>query len=152
MFGASHIICTSIFYHLEQVPGSLIPKLPDNTLPLYLMKFVDLVIMECPGWDMGLVTMCEYIMKIQDKNVSYTTNQYAQEFFRCVCPLSRRMEFWHHDSGLQGLFSHCGIPHCEVDIFKNPRALIDYVLDASKQCISHFIIGQIIKRLYQDIN
>ena len=63
------------FSHLEQVPGSLIPKLPDNTLPLYLMKFVDLVIMEFPVWDMGLVVMCESIVKIQDKKVSYTANQ-----------------------------------------------------------------------------
>ena len=46
MWNASQVIYTSICYHLEQVPGPLIPKLPDNTLPLYLMKFVDLVILE----------------------------------------------------------------------------------------------------------
>ena len=139
-------------YHLEKEPDSLIHKIPDNTLPLYVMKIVDLVIMEYPVWDMGLVVICESIMNIQYKKVLYTTNQYAQKYFRCVYPLSRKMKFWHHDSGFQWLFSHFGIPHCQVDVFKNPKALIDHVLDASKQCIFHFIIGQIIKRLYQNTN
>ena len=154
MNGASQQVCFNIFYEMCNNPHSTIPRLPEFTIPLYLVKWVDLLINECPVWDLGLVAISHTLTKYNNrKNSSSEFNiGFPQSAFRCLCPLSRKFKNHHEDNGLNGFFSHCGKPHCNETIFHNPTELIDHVLDKSQHCIFYFIIDRLIKHLYQDIS
>jgi len=64
MSGASQQVYFNIFYEMSHNPHSTIPRLPDYTLPIYVVKWVDLLIMECPVWDLRLVAISHTLNKI----------------------------------------------------------------------------------------
>ena len=112
-------------------------------------NFIILVYQENFCWNIGLVT--NLIAKSKLKSNSYPSTQICpvpQEYFRCVCPNSVIFKQYHHNTGIGGFLSHCGIPQCKCGILDSPKDLIDQVYLKSKTCIFHFILLYSVKKVY----
>ena len=144
----SQQISMSICVELRENKHSLIPKFPDYVFQPYVMKWIELFTMECPLWDMGFVTMCKSVEEIHDGQPP----SYPGQCYRCICPMSKKLKPWLDKSGLTNFFEHCGVPPCRHGIFANPNTFIDHIVMKSKSCIFHFIIGRVIKGLYESVN
>ena len=137
-----------LYDQLRENAHSLIPQFPDFVFPPHAMKWVEVFMMECPLWDIGLVTMRKSIEEIQN-NDSPTS---PVQCYRCICPLSYKLKPWMDEKGLTPFFDHGAVQPCRHKVFQNPMALIDHVFETSKTCTFHFLIGQVIRELYQDAN
>ena len=146
--GVSQQVHRTIQIELQNNEHSLIPQFPDFTYPLYVMKWIELFTMECPVWDIGLVTMCKSIKEIHNE----MTPSSPPECYRCMCPLSSKLKIWSDKKGLSNFFKHCGVPPCRHQVFLDPKTLIDHVHVKSKTCVFHFEIGRVIKVMYENVN
>ena len=111
-------VINQIREELRKNKKSTIPLLPDYCYWGYLSQYIDLVYQEHFCWNIGLVT--NLIAKSKLKSNSYPSTKMCpvpQECFRCVFPNSVIFKQWHHDTGIGGFLSHCGIPHFNCGIF-----------------------------------